>query len=469
MFKQKLIVCFVSLCVSGFVMATEHLLTLENCRQMALEDNKQAQIDKENLEAATLMRKAAVANFFPKFSANGAYLYNSEQIHIVPDVLTLSSGATLSKNGLSTIGSTVIGQLINKGIGNTYDELYKQLTMDTHHMFAVQVGFVQPIYVGGKVIQYYKLMRSYENIEKIKSHKNDAQLIVDVEEAYWRVLSVSEKRKLAHQYAGLIRKLLANVEAAAEEGVATKADILKVRVKLNEAETNVAKAEDGLALSKMALCQLVGLPLGDSIVLDDTGLDEVIITNDEVSMDEILSRREELQMLSEAKNMAKAGVKLASAPLQPNLVASANYIATSPNLQNGFNKDFKGFFSVGVVLNVPIAHPNDILNYKAAKHKARTVELQMEEASEKIQLQATQDKHRVVEANNSLIRAKANISNAEENLRFAQAAYEEGVATSTDLMMAQTAWQQAYSEKIDAAIALRMAELTFRQHTGTLK
>ncbi|MBQ0153244.1 MAG: TolC family protein [Bacteroidales bacterium] len=469
MFKQKLIVCFVSLCVSGFIMATEHLLTLENCRQMALEDNKQAQIDKENLEAATLMRKAAVANFFPKFSANGAYLYNSEQIHIVPDVLTLSSGATLSKNGLSTIGSTVIGQLINKGIGNTYDELYKQLTMDTHHMFAVQVGFVQPIYVGGKVIQYYKLMRSYENIEKIKSHKNDAQLIVDVEEAYWRVLSVSEKRKLAHQYAGLIRKLLANVEAAAEEGVATKADILKVRVKLNEAETNVAKAEDGLALSKMALCQLVGLPLNDSIVLDDTGLDEVIITNDEVSMDEILSRREELQMLSEAKNMAKAGVKLASAPLQPNLVASANYIATSPNLQNGFNKDFKGFFSVGVVLNVPIAHPNDILNYKAAKHKARTVELQMEEASEKIQLQATQDKHRVVEANNSLIRAKANISNAEENLRFAQAAYEEGVATSTDLMMAQTAWQQAYSEKIDAAIALRMAELTFRQHTGTLK
>lgn len=469
MFKQKLIVCFVSLCVSGFIMATEHLLTLENCRQMALEDNKQAQIDKENLEAATLMRKAAVANFFPKFSANGAYLYNSEQIHIVPDVLTLSSGATLSKNGLSTIGSTVIGQLINKGIGNTYDELYKQLTMDTHHMFAVQVGFVQPIYVGGKVIQYYKLMRSYENIEKIKSHKNDAQLIVDVEEAYWRVLSVSEKRKLAHQYAGLIRKLLANVEAAAEEGVATKADILKVRVKLNEAETNVAKAEDGLALSKMALCQLVGLPLNDSIVLDDTGLDEVIITNDEVSMDEILSRREELQMLSEAKNMAKAGVKLASAPLQPNLVASANYIATSPNLQNGFNKDFKGFFSVGVVLNVPIAHANDILNYKAAKHKARTVELQMEEASEKIQLQATQDKHRVVEANNSLIRAKANISNAEENLRFAQAAYEEGVATSTDLMMAQTAWQQAYSEKIDAAIALRMAELTFRQHTGTLK
>ena len=205
------------------------------------------------------------------------------------------------------------------------------------------------------------------------------------------------------------------------------------------------------------------------IVLDDSGLDEVIIANDELAMEEILNRREELQMLSEAKNMAKAGVKLASSPLQPNLVASANYIATSPNLQNGFNKDFKGFFSVGVVLNVPIAHANDILNYKAAKHKARTVELQMEEASEKIQLQATQDKHRVVEANNSLIRAKANITNAEENLRFAQAAYEEGVATSTDLMMAQTAWQQAYSEKIDAAIALRMAELTFRQHTGTLK
>jgi len=453
----------------SLAVSAQQLLTLGSCRQMALQDNKQAQIDRENVEAAKLMRQAAVANFFPKFSANGAYFYNTLDAHLLPSELSMSDGTTLSSGGWSGFSpSTSAGQAIQSGIGGIYDEVYKRLTLDFHNVFVTQVGFVQPIYVGGKVINTYKMMKSYEKIEQIKGQKNSAQLLVDVEEAYWRVLSVNEKYKLATQYANLLLTLLENVEAAYEEGVATQADILKVRVKLNEAETSLAKAQDGLALSKMALCQIIGLPLDSDILLDDTGLDDAVLETDEVTMDEIIANREELQMLSEARKMAKAGVGLASSFLQPNLIAGANYIATNPNVQDGFQHNFNGFWSVGVVLNVPIAHANDILNYKAAKHKAKTVDLKMEEASEKIQLQATQDKHRVVEANNSLIRAKSNIKSAEENLRFAREAYDAGVATASDVMMAQTAWEKAYTEKIDAAIALRMAELTFRQHTGTI-
>ncbi|MCQ2310484.1 MAG: TolC family protein [Paludibacteraceae bacterium] len=453
------------LAVSG-----QQLLTLDGCRNMAVQNNKQSQIDHENIAAAQLMRKAALANFFPKFSANGAYMYNTSNAHILPSVLELSNGYTLSSAGYSGWQpQTSFGKDIQAGIGGAFDEIYNSLTLDFHHVFAAQVGLVQPIYVGGKVINSYKLMKSYERLEQIKGQKNNAQLMVDVEEAYWRVLSVNEKRKLAQQYTNLLRTLLSNVEAALEEGVATQADILKVRVKLNEAESSLSKAENGLALSKMALCQLVGLPLNEDIILDDTGLDDAVLQTDEVSMNEILANREELQMLAEAKKMAKAGVGLAGSFLQPNIVAGANYIATNPNVKDGFKNDFGGFFSVGVAVNLPIAHASDILNYKAAKHKAKTVELQMEEASEKIELQATQDKHRVIEANNSLLRAKANIKSAEENLRFAKEAYDEGVATATDVMMAQTAWENAYTEKIDAAVTLRMAELTFRQHTGMLK
>jgi len=464
--RRNLLVVCMTYCLA---VSAQQYLTLGGCRQMALQDNKQAQIDRENIEAAKLMKKAAMANFFPKFSANGAYLHNTLDAHLLPSELSLSDGTTLSGGGWSGYTPTTsIGQSIQTGIGGIYDEVYKRLTLDFHNVFITQVGFMQPVYVGGKVINSYKMMRSYEKIEQIKGQKNNAQLLVDVEEAYWRVLSVNEKFKLATQYANLLRTLQSNVEAAYQEGVATQADILKVRVKLNEAESSLAKAEDGLALSKMALCQIIGLPLDADIVLDDAGLDDAVLETDEVAMDEILANREELQMLTEAKKMAKAGVGLASSFLQPNVIAGANYIAMNPSVADGFKNKFNGFWSVGVVLNIPIAHANDILNYKAAKHKAKTVELKMEEASEKIQLQATQDKHRVVEANNSLIRAKSNIKSAEENLRFAKEAYDAGVATATDVMMAQTAWEKAYTEKIDAAVALRMAEITFRQHTGTI-
>ena len=445
-------------------------LTLDECRGLALQDNTQQRIDKENAEAAKYVRQGAFARFFPQISANGAYMYNTENAHLLPTSLGLGELGSLSGSGFSSWEPiTSLGKGINEGIGSIYQDLYNRTTLDFHHVFVAQVGVIQPIYVGGKLIQFYRLTKYAEQLQKVKAGKNRGDLLVNVEEAYWRVLSVNEKRKLAEQYYELLNTLLANVEDAVAEGVATKADVLKVRVKLNEAETARSKATDGLKLSKMALCQIIGLPLEEDIVLDDSGLDYVVLANDSVDVDQAVERREEMQMLEAAYKMARVGVQLAGSMLQPNIVASANYIATNPNLMNSFQNNMRGFFSVGVVVNVPIAHAGDILNYKAAKHKAKTMELKIQEAREKIELQVTQSKHKVVEANLDLIRANNNIKHADENLRYAKEGFNEGVITSTELMAAQTAWMKARSEKIDAAVALRMAELTYKQHTGQLQ
>lgn len=467
---RKTTLLLLSLWIGATLCSGQQILTLEQCHELAFRDNKQSQIDKENVEAASDMRKAALANFFPKFNANAAYMYNDTKAHILPQVMNLSNGGTLSDQGFSNWQpATFIGEAANAAIGDVYSEIYKQMTLDFTHVVVGQVGVVQPIYVGGKVAETYKLSKAAENLAKIKAVKNKGELIVSVDEAYWRVISVQHKRTLADQYAKLLRQLLANVEAAEEAGLVTKADVLKVRVKLNEAESSLSKAENGLVLSKMALCQMIGLDLTADIQLDDSGLEEVLLTNDKLNIDDVLNRRNEIQMLTEAKRMAQSGVRLVGSTLQPNLVASANYIITNPNVKDGFQNKFNGFFSAGVVLNVPIAHPNDILMLKAAKHKAKTVDLQMDEAREKIELQATQSMQKVIEANNNLIRAKANISHAEENMRFAQEAFDAGLCTATDLMMAQTAWQAACSEKIDAAIELRIAEVTFKKNTGKLQ
>lgn len=53
------------------------------------------------------------------------------------------------------------------------------------------------------------------------------------------------------------------------EGVATKADGLSVRVKVNEAEMTLTKVEDGLSLARMLLCQLCGIDLSSPITLAD--------------------------------------------------------------------------------------------------------------------------------------------------------------------------------------------------------
>ena len=472
--KVGIILICIGVCCATFAQQT--LLTLEACRQMATRENTASQIDRENELSAMYLKKSMFARFFPQFSANGAYAYNSRHMHVLPDEMNLSMGSW-GLNGISFNDPTLqaIGQMfpnlsgaINSVTGDIYREIYNQFDLNITHVFVGQVGVVQPIYVGGRIREAYNMTKSLENLQKIRSAKNMAERTVNVDEAYWRVVSVSHKKQLADQYTRLIMKLLADVETAKEEGVATQSDVLNVRVKLSEAESMLAQATDGLELSKMALCQMIGLPMYTDIQLDDSHLEDVVLADTALNVQEILSQRNEMQMLGELNKLAKAGVRMAAAGLQPNIIASANYLVTNPNLANGFKNNFSGFFSAGVVVNLPIAHASDILAVKAAKHKAKTVELQIQEAQEKIELQATQSAQKVMEANKALIRATNNIRHVEENLRYAQDSYAEGVITSSTLMMAQTAWQKAYSEKIDAAIALRMAEITFKKNTGQI-
>jgi len=454
------------------------VLSLDSCRNMALHSTLKSRIDNENVSAAKYARQAVTARFFPQVNANGAYIWNSRHVYALPRTMDMwfgtvgLDGATFNNPYIQAIEPYMPNtkQFVDRIVGDTYSDLYRQFDFDMTHVMVGQVGVVQPIYVGGRIIFTHKMARSLERITQIKARKNQTDIKVEVEEAYWRVVSVQEKKKLAEQYMHLIQQLEQEVLLAQEEGMATSAEVLQVKMALSEAESTLAQAENGLSLSKMALCQVTGLPLNTDIRPSDSGqLDSISLNDMSLDLQQIRSHREELQLLGELNNVAKSSVGLAAAGLQPNIVASANYVITNPSVADGFKNNFEGFFSAGVAVNIPIAHASDILAVRAARHKAKTVELQLEEAQEKIELQATQSAQKVNEAAHQLTRAKTALKHSEEILRYAQDSYAEGMLTATDLMKAQTAWHKAYSEKIDAAIALRMAEVTYKKHTGQLQ
>ena len=95
---------------------------------------------------------------------------------------------------------------------------------------------------------------------------------METDAAYWRVVSLINKEKLAKSYVSLLQKLSGDLEKSILFGVATKSDGLSVKVKLNEAEMQLMQVQDGLSLSKMALCQLCGLRLDSDFSLADENL-----------------------------------------------------------------------------------------------------------------------------------------------------------------------------------------------------
>ena len=467
--------------------------TLQACRDLALSNSASAKMQQEEMLVAKYNRQAAMAAMFPTVSANGGYMWNSRNAHLLANETQFTYGtASVAADGtpsfawnetspLSELSAALEGTRLQQPVTNlenslgdmlagSYKKAYDALTLHLEHIVVAQAGVTQPIYVGGRLIQMYRIAKATEHIAAIRAEAKHDDIIYNVDEAYWRVVSVTHKKQLADQYLRLLLQLEDDVTEAVQEGLATQSDLLKVKTKRGEAEVKHLQAENGLTLSRMALAQVCGLPLSDVFVLDDSELEETTLPTDSVDAAAAVSRRNEMLLVEEAEEIARSTAKLASAGLQPNIVASASYVYTNPNAENGIRSDFKGtgFFTAGVVVNVPIAHADDILRYKAAKHAANVAVLKTEETRELLTLQTTQASQKLMEAQQKVVLARMTQNNAREVLRMATESFEAGMITASDLMQAQTAWLAASSDLIDAKVEAKTTETQLRKYLRNL-
>lgn len=476
--------------VGSMQVQAQKVLQLEDCRQMALAHNKSVQMAQETVKAAKQLKEAAFTQFLPNFSANGAYTRNEKSISLLSEdanlpVYNMNANGTPnyanSWNNSWTVsnGSPVPldanGNPFNPTTNpekiqwKNYALLPKSaMEFDIKNVFAGSIGFVQPIFMGGKIRELYNIAKYGENLAQAQQESKITDLLLEVDEAYWRVVSLENKVKLAKEYRDLVAKVDSNVTDMITEGVATKAEALKVRVKLNEADITMTKAEDGLNLSRMALNQLCGMPLDDVYSLADQNLAEETLTQ-LIPLDQALSNRPEIKQLIQMENIAKANEKIMISRFLPNIVLSGNYLVTNPNSFDGYKNQFGGMYSIGIVANIPLFHFGDkIHTLNAAKSQHKIATMQLEETKEKMQLQIKQSSYKVAESLKKKTSTEHNVEQAEENLRYANEGFTEGVITSTDLLGAQTAWLSAKSESIDANIDVKLTNLYLAKSLGTL-
>ncbi|MBP7294312.1 MAG: TolC family protein, partial [Bacteroides sp.] len=277
----------------------------------------------------------------------------------------------------------------------------------------------------------------------------------------------------AEGYLKLLQKLESDVDHMIAEGVATKADGLSVKVKVNEAEMTLTKVEDGLSLSKMLLCQLCGLDLSTNVVLADENMNDLPILlkeNSEINMETAYASRPELKSLELASLIYKQKVNVTRAEHLPTVALLGNYLVSNPSVYNGFENKFKGMWNVGVMVQVPIWNWGEgVYKTKAAKAEAQIAKYQLQDAREKVELQVNQAAFKVTEAKKKLIMASKNLEKANENLRYATLGFEEGVIAPANVLEAHTAWLSAQSEKIDAQIDIKLTEIYLQKSLGTLK
>ena len=438
----------------------QRMLTLEECRNLAIQNNKELQISGEKIKMADNEKKAAFTKYFPQLSANGAYMWNQKDINLL-DMGALSSSLSSSLGGLAQLPMI---QHLMSGVNDMQH-------LDVQNIWVGNVSLVQPVFMGGKIVNYNQITKFAKQLAESMNNLQLQDLIYKTDETYWQVISLVNKKKLADAYVDLLRKMDSDVTAMIYEGVATEADGLSVKVKLNEAEMAQTKVENGLALTRMLLAQICGLSLEEDLSLADEKLDNFPVETTQASADlnEAFMNRNELRSLDLATKIYKRKERIALAEMLPNVALAANYFVTNPNVFNGFKNDFAGMFNVGVMVKVPLSGWwEGTYRRNSAKAETRIKTLEWQDAREKIELQVNQSVYKVNEAGKKLIASSRNMENAEENLRRANFGFEEGVIPALNLMEAQTAWVSARSSLIDAQIEVKLTEVYLSKALGKL-
>lgn len=410
--------CLGMLLFANLTTAQQKTLTLAEAKQMALANNREIQQAQQQVAAASAAKSAANAANKPTVDGSVFGLYLGEPM------------------------STILPETSVNG----------------------SVALSEVLYAGGKIKNGRKIAASAYNLETSQQALTQSEVFLNTESAYWNLLSLYEQVTLAKKYLASLDTLLTDVTNRYEVGFINKNDVLRVKVRMNNAEISLQAAQDGLEISKRSFAQMIGLNTLDFVLAEDLDAIDVVpeLLNDP---DTFVSQRPEVAMLEEAVAMQTLQTSLLKGDRRPSVAVSVNGIY-SAGKHIDFSDGSNQFTSaIGVIsVNVPI------LDWGARKHNVKEQEAQTE--VQKLTLENTKEliAIEIRNANLELNRAikqvalsKESLQQAEENLRLLNDQFKAGIITGKDVLEGQVLWQSAYAQLIDAKTTLKINEATYQK------
>lgn len=397
---------------------------LEQCRQMALTQNKKIKAAQFQIEATRVARDASKLNDKPNIDAS---------------VMAIHAGKPLNQLLPSVLGSG-------------------------------SVMVAQPIYTGGQIKLGVEANNKALEISEGQKAITEAELLVSVESAYWQIVQVKEKIVLAQKYKEMLLQLQKELKNAVDAGLTYKNDLLRVEVNLNEADLNITKAQDGLILAKLNLAQIIG----QSNQIDFHIADEVNTFNVELLSPKVTNTEElrpEIQVLNKVMELEHIKTSLIKAEHKPQLSFVFSGFASVGNKVNFSNGDsFLGSYLGLLNFSIPIYDwGKNAQKVKEQELKIQAKKWELEESKELINLQVQSAWIQLNQTLKKIDLSNLSIKQSEENLRLANDRYKAGTITGKDVLEAQVIWQQAYTSHIDAKVEYKVSLANYKRAIGEIK
>lgn len=451
-------------CLFCFTMAVAQPLTLDDCRRMALEYNR-------NLRNAALQQGVAEDNLqayktnrLPKFSLTGDYLYSGGKSSFIlpggylPTFVPNPATGALEPNILATDPDGM--------------PLFKEYAYMPDTKFDFRIGSVysaglsarQPLYMGGKIQASVRMAKIAATIAGLYTKKTEAEVIVNVDEAFFNCIKLEELVRSAVKYKEVLAEFHRQMEDAYQAGMKSKNDLLKVQVRLNDAELKLRQAENGLRLARRNLCYHIGLPMNTETVFlrDDLGDTDMLSAR---SSD--ISSRPEYAMLQQEIDLKRQNVALVRSDFLPQVAAMASYNYTHGVELNNSNLFSNPSFMGGISVNIPLFNWGEgRRKVSAAKREVEMAVNRFEDMSRQMELEVMQAMNEYDESVLEVALTRKSLAQAEENRTESGNRYHVGLETLGDYLEAQALWQKAQSDLVEARSKQRISYTRYLKAAG---
>lgn len=410
-------------------------LTQAGCRQMALAHSEELQQADNAVRQAELDRKIAATAYLPKVegSATGAYM--------LPDM----------------------------------DMMGMELRMRGTYMAGLSL--TQPIYTGGKITTGHRLARIGEEAASEKFRMTRMDVLVGADNAYWTYIAVGRKVRMLENYCAQMDTLYRQTETALAAGMATENDLLRIEAKRTELHYQLQKAQNGAELCQMSLCRMIGADFDTQIEAVDT----TFSVSEPGRLASEIDARPELLLLEKQVAAEREQIRMARADMLPTVGLGVNYMYYGNVKLNGmadaggtmvpYTQEFRDGMGIAMLsVKIPIFHWGESRKkVRKAQYELRNAELDLQKNTKLLNIEVQQAIRNVQDGYRMVLTAEKGLQQAEENLRVMRNRYTVSMAPLTDLLDAQSQWQQAESNLIEAQAQYRIYETEYLRSTGKLQ
>lgn len=443
-------------------------LSLEQCQQMALENNHAIRSADAKISQADYTVAQMKANFLPNFSAQ-TMLYGSN----MGLDYSIDGGYLPTYTINTTTGEMDPNLLLSNGIptmGSDGSYLFNQyayfpgidIELKMNYLFSASATIEQPIYMGGKVRAAYKMAQSGRELAELNRELTLEEVLLESDRAYWNCVRAEAMIEALEEYKATLDSFYRDVENAVDVGMKSSNDMLKVQVQVNDAELNLMKARNAKRLAIMNLCHVIGLPLTSDIELADFGRPIESIAYEGYSVED----RIEYNMLTKQIEISEQNERVVRADYIPN-IAAVGMVGYSNGLELNGETLFNGGNYGGLIsLSVPIFHWGEGRNkVRAERIKSDLLRIERDNIAEKMELEIAQAYNSMLETELEYRFVGRALAQAEENMRVTKNGYDVGSETLSSLLEAQAMWSKALTDVVDAEARLRIAQTLYLKST----